>query len=138
MQKLLHAVGVLCIDYYEAFQRKKRANSWSDCHSRIECLDSKSAIKNMSGFRACNFPHSSFASGRRVFSSCGADPSRAKNGLSAPTGVVVGPHRTRPRTAVWHLASFFHKATQPHAPAFLEIAASLKCVERDMYIDLVT
>jgi hypothetical protein len=42
---LLHAVDILCINYYEAFQRKKRANSWNDCHSRIECLDSKSAIK---------------------------------------------------------------------------------------------
>jgi hypothetical protein len=29
-----------------------------DCHSRIECLDSKSAIKNLLGFRACNFQHS--------------------------------------------------------------------------------
>jgi hypothetical protein len=27
---------MLCIDYYEAFQRKKRANSWNDCHSRVE------------------------------------------------------------------------------------------------------
>jgi hypothetical protein len=36
MQKLLHTAGVLCIDYYEAFQRKNRANSWNDCHSRVE------------------------------------------------------------------------------------------------------
>jgi hypothetical protein len=27
---------VLCIDYYEARQRKDRANSWNDCHSRVE------------------------------------------------------------------------------------------------------
>jgi hypothetical protein len=27
---------MLCNDYYEAFQRKKRANSWNDCHSRVE------------------------------------------------------------------------------------------------------
>jgi hypothetical protein len=27
---------MLCIDYYEACQRKKRANSWNDCHSRVE------------------------------------------------------------------------------------------------------
>jgi hypothetical protein len=33
---LLHAVDVLCIDYYEARQRKNRANSWNDCHSRVE------------------------------------------------------------------------------------------------------
>jgi hypothetical protein len=31
--------------YYEALQRKNRANRWSDCHSRIECPDSKSGIK---------------------------------------------------------------------------------------------
>jgi hypothetical protein len=30
---------------YEACQRKKRANSWNGCHSRIGCLDSKSVIK---------------------------------------------------------------------------------------------
>jgi hypothetical protein len=33
IQKLLHTVGILCIDYYEACQRKNRANSWNDCHS---------------------------------------------------------------------------------------------------------
>jgi hypothetical protein len=27
---------MLCIDYYEACQRKNRANSWHDCHSRVE------------------------------------------------------------------------------------------------------
>jgi hypothetical protein len=36
MQKLLHTVGMLCIDYHEACQRKNRANSWNDCHSRVE------------------------------------------------------------------------------------------------------
>jgi hypothetical protein len=85
IQKLLHAVDILCISYYEAFQRKKRASSWNDCHSRIECLDSKSAIKNLLGFRACNFQHASLASGRTAFSSCGADPSKAKKRLSSPT-----------------------------------------------------
>jgi hypothetical protein len=83
---LLHAVDTLCINYYEAFERKKRANSWNDCHSRIECLDSKSAIKNLLGFRACNFQHVSLAPGRAVFSSCGADPSKAKKRLSARLG----------------------------------------------------
>jgi hypothetical protein len=89
IQKLLHAVDILCINYYEAFQRKKRANSWNDCHSRVEviqCLDSKSVIKNMLGFRARDLQHSSLASGRTVFSSCGAaDPSKAKKRLSSPT-----------------------------------------------------
>jgi hypothetical protein len=26
----------LCIDYYEACQRKNRATSWNECHSRVE------------------------------------------------------------------------------------------------------
>ena len=64
-----------------------------DCHSRIECLDSKSVIKNLLGFRACNFQHVSLASGRTVFSSCGADPSKAKKRLSAPN--------KRPFACIW-------------------------------------
>jgi hypothetical protein len=49
---------MLCIDYYEARQRKNRANSWNDCHSRVEvsrqqaqkkiCLDCVRAIFNTS------------------------------------------------------------------------------------------
>jgi hypothetical protein len=27
---------MLCIGYYEARQRKSRANSWNDCHSPVE------------------------------------------------------------------------------------------------------
>jgi hypothetical protein len=65
-------------------QRKKRANSWNDFHSRIECLDSVGVIKNMLGFRACNFQHVSLAPGQTVFSYCGADPSKAKKRLSSP------------------------------------------------------
>jgi hypothetical protein len=34
--KLLHTVDMICIDYYEACQRKYRANSWNECHSRVE------------------------------------------------------------------------------------------------------
>jgi hypothetical protein len=61
IQKLLHAVDILCINYCEAFQRKKRANSWNDCHSRgygqgVSTARAR-ALKNvyMLGFRACNF-----------------------------------------------------------------------------------
>jgi hypothetical protein len=46
IQKLLHTGYMLCIGYYEARQRKNRANSWNDCHSPA------SAEKNMLGFRA--------------------------------------------------------------------------------------
>jgi hypothetical protein len=58
-------------------------------HPWIECLDSKSGIKNVFGFRACNFQHSSLASGRVVFSSCGADPSRAKTGCPRLFALVL-------------------------------------------------
>jgi hypothetical protein len=79
---------MLCIDYYEAFQRKNRANSWNDCHSRVEVSRQQAQKKicwDFVPFRACNFQHVSLASGRTVFSSCGADPSKAKKRLSAPT-----------------------------------------------------
>jgi hypothetical protein len=36
IQKLLHTADMLCIDYYEASQRKQRAHSWNDCHSPVE------------------------------------------------------------------------------------------------------
>jgi hypothetical protein len=92
--KLVHAVDVLCIDYYEACQRKNRANSWNDCHSRVEVhVSTASAEKNMLGFRARASRISSLASGRILFSSCGADPSRAQTGCrplqhAAPGGAV--------------------------------------------------
>jgi hypothetical protein len=83
-KKMFHAVDILCIDYHEACQRKNRANRWNNCHPWIECPDSKTGIKNLFGFRARNFQHPSLASGRVLFSHCGADPSREKNGLSSP------------------------------------------------------
>jgi hypothetical protein len=77
---------MLCIDYYEARQRKNRANSWNDCHSRVvgRSVSTASAEKNLFGFRAWIFHHVSLASGRTVFSSCGANPSKAKKRLSSP------------------------------------------------------
>jgi hypothetical protein len=74
IQKLLHTVDMLCIDYYEARQRKNRAN---------KSVSTASAEKNMFGFRACNFQPVSLALGRAVFRSCGADPSKAKKRLSS-------------------------------------------------------
>jgi hypothetical protein len=45
IHKLLHTADIPHIDYYEAFQRKYRANRLNSCHPRIECPDSKSGIK---------------------------------------------------------------------------------------------
>jgi hypothetical protein len=36
IQKLLHTADVLCIDYYAACQRKKRASRWGTCHQQVE------------------------------------------------------------------------------------------------------
>jgi hypothetical protein len=78
---------MLCIDYYEARQRKNRANSRNDCHSRVEvsrqqaqkkmCLDFVRAIFNTSVWLQ--------PSGRTVFSSCGAgaDPSKEQSKKAA-------------------------------------------------------
>jgi hypothetical protein len=50
IQKLFHTVGVLCIDYYEACQRKNRADSWNDCHSRVEVSRQHAQQKSCWGF----------------------------------------------------------------------------------------
>jgi hypothetical protein len=58
------------------------------CTRRWRCgvLNTQICASAVCGFRARNSQHSSLASGRIAFGSCGADPSRAKNGLSAPKG----------------------------------------------------
>jgi hypothetical protein len=63
----------------------------SDCHSWVEVpgVSTASAEKNLFGFRARAFHHVSWASGRTVFSSCGADPSKAKKRLSSPMGTSI-------------------------------------------------
>jgi hypothetical protein len=63
MQKLLHTVYMLCIDYYAACQRKNRANRWNNCHphSQVERPRQQAQGKNMSGFR--DFVHALLAFG---------------------------------------------------------------------------
>jgi hypothetical protein len=77
---------MLCIGYYEARQRKKRANSWDDCHSRVEvsrqqaqkkiCLDFVRAIFNT--------PVWLQAGQYLALAAQIADPSKAKKRLSSP------------------------------------------------------
>jgi hypothetical protein len=92
IQKLLHAVDMLCIDYYEACERKNRANSWNGCHSRVgassRSVSTASAEKNLLGFRARASRISSLmASGRGGPRYCGGQPTakRVKNGRASPT-----------------------------------------------------
>jgi hypothetical protein len=64
IQKLLHTVGMLCIHYYhyEACQRKNRANSWSDCHSRVEVSRQQAQKKKSVGISRTRFSNWQFGS----------------------------------------------------------------------------
>jgi hypothetical protein len=80
---------MLCIGYYEACQRKNRANSWNDCHSPLagrRRVSTASAEKNLLGFRARASRISSLASGRGGPRYCGGQQSGLKKRLSSPTG----------------------------------------------------
>jgi hypothetical protein len=83
-QKLLHAADVLCIDYYAACQRKKRANRWNNCHPQVGRSRQQAQKKNLLGFRVRAFGISNLASGRGGPRYCGGQPSGLKNGLSSP------------------------------------------------------
>ena len=100
IQKLLHTVGMLCIDYYAACQRKKRANRWNDCHPRVDRPRQQAQKKNLLGFRARTFRISNLASGRGGPRYCGGQQSGLKKRLSSPTpgiaGLAAGSHARRP------------------------------------------
>jgi hypothetical protein len=78
---------MLCIDYYEAFQRKKRANSWNDCHSRVEmsrqqaqkkiCLDFVHALLELAVW---------LQAGEDRAIAAGSQQSGLKKRLSSPKG----------------------------------------------------
>jgi hypothetical protein len=136
IQKVLHAVGVLCIDYYEACQRKDRANSWNDCHSRVEVrsVSTASAEKNMLGFRARASRISSLAPGRGGPRYCGGQQ-RAKrieneNGRPSPVPYpcpyiparpgrpsVTATEGLGPRELRIELKQFAGASPAPHATA---------------------
>jgi hypothetical protein len=76
--------------YYEACQRKNRANRWNDCHSRIECPDSKSGIKICWDFVRAIFNTPVWLQAGYYLAIAAQIPAeRAKNGLSAPMGVGI-------------------------------------------------
>jgi hypothetical protein len=68
---------ILCIDYYEACQRKKLANRWSSCHSRIERPRQQAQEKNagIPCTRFWNWQFGSLASGRGGLRYCDGQPS---------------------------------------------------------------
>jgi hypothetical protein len=78
---------MLCIDYYVACQRKKRANSWNDCHSRVEVSRQQAQKKS-----CWDFAHasriSSLASGRGGPRYCGEQQSGLKKRLSSPSDLL--------------------------------------------------
>jgi hypothetical protein len=156
---LLHAVGMLCINYYEAFQRKKRANSWNDCHSRIECLDSKSVIKNCWDFvfRACNYQHAStsvwlqagqYLALALALATCGLRrrsqiPAKQKSGCR-PLGARGGGYGMRRKQetdtsshaagcgsnhCTWHLTPLAPGAWVVHMPALDDMCMCPQCMQ---------
>jgi hypothetical protein len=79
---------MICIDYYEARQRKNRANSWNDCHSRVEV--SRQQAQNKICLDFVNFVREFFITS--VWLQAGQylalaaqipDPSKAKKRLSS-------------------------------------------------------
>jgi hypothetical protein len=87
IQKLLHTVGMLCIDYYEACQRKNRANSWNDCHSRVEVSRQQSQKKICWDFVYALLELAAWlqAAGRGGPRYCGGQQSGLKKRLSSPS-----------------------------------------------------
>jgi hypothetical protein len=101
---------MLCIDYYEAFQRKSRANSWNDCHSRVE-VSRQQAQKKICwdlGFRT---PYTrstrasrigSLASGRGGPRYCGGQQSGLKKRLSSPSSNFKSQIQTPSAFAIYN------------------------------------
>jgi hypothetical protein len=76
---------MLCIDYYEACQRKNRADSWNDRHSRVEVYRQQAQKKICWDFAHAllELAASSLASGRGGPRYCGGQQSGLKKRLSA-------------------------------------------------------
>jgi hypothetical protein len=79
---------MLCIDYYEARQRKNRANSWNDCHSRVEVSRQQAQKKICLDFERAFFNASVWLQAGQYLALAAQIPakSKAKKPLSAPTG----------------------------------------------------
>jgi hypothetical protein len=135
IQKLLHAVDMLCIGYYEACQRKNRANSWNDCQymERLSLagrsVSTASAEKNLLGFRARASRIINLASGRGGPRYCGGQPSGLKTGCPRLITNKGRPPRAPVRRAArggaaggWRLAAGGRRCAL--LPPWCQLAAS--------------
>ena len=97
IQKLLHAVDMLCIDYYEARQRKNRANSWNDCHSRVEVSRQQAQKKICLDFEREFFITSVWLQAGQYLALAAQIPAKQKSGCRplGPAWAHMGPHGPR-------------------------------------------
>jgi hypothetical protein len=71
---------MLCIDYYKAFQRKKRANSWNDCHSRVEVSRQQAQKKSCWDFVRTIFNTSVWLQAGQYLALAAQIPAKQKSG----------------------------------------------------------
>jgi hypothetical protein len=71
---------MLCIDYYEARQRKHRANSWNDCHSRVEVSRQQTQKKICLDFVHARFNASVWLQAGQYLALAAQIPAKQKSG----------------------------------------------------------
>jgi hypothetical protein len=71
---------MICIDYYEARQRKNRANSWNDCHSRVEVSRQQAQKKICLDFVRASFSTSVWLQAGQYLALAAQIPAKQKSG----------------------------------------------------------
>jgi hypothetical protein len=71
---------MICIDYYEARQRKNRANSWTDCHSRVEVFRQQAQKKICWDFGHARFNTSVWLQAGQFLALAAQIPAKQKSG----------------------------------------------------------
>jgi hypothetical protein len=80
---------MICIDYYEARQRKNRANSWNDCHSRVEVSRQQAQKKMCLDFVREIFITSDWLQAGQYLALAAQIPAKQKSGCR-PLGAGAG------------------------------------------------
>jgi hypothetical protein len=96
---------MLCIDYYEARQRKNRANSWNDCHSRVEVSRQQAQKKICLDFVHARFNAQVWLQAGQYLAPAAQIPAKQKSGcLSSPRTpfAVRGAVAPRRPARLWH------------------------------------
>jgi hypothetical protein len=95
---------MLCIDYYEARQRKNRANSWNDCHSRVEVSRQQAQKKICLDFEREFFITSVWLQAGQYLALAAQIPAKQKSGCR-PLGAGSSARTTSPTTKKMPAAS---------------------------------